>query len=345
MLELIPKVIPAPDPAVPDSVAEFDLVQPFLLESSGIRGDLVRLGAVAEHIVTRHAYPEPLAGLLVEMLTLTAMLSSMMKYDGVFSLQTSGDGPVRPMVSDMTSKGHLRGYAGFDAARLAAVVEGAAVEGAAVEGAAVEAAAGAEVAAGVAALLGHGHLAYTVDQGPDMERYQGIVALSGATLADCLQHYFLQSEQIQTGLIVVSGNGSGAQGGAWRAAGLILQRLPEEAGRAAAVAPDDDAWRRAMVLQASCTEAELLDPDLPVNDLLYRLFHQEGVRVFQRRPLVARCRCARTRLEETLQSLPRVEIEDLKVDGEVVVTCEYCDRRYHFDDTALARIYAPTPTP
>ena len=317
MLELIPKVIPAPDPAVPDSVAEFDLVQPFLLESSGIRGDLVRLGAVAEHIVTRHAYPGPLAGLLVEMLTLTAMLSSMMKYDGVFSLQTSGDGPVRLMVSDMTSKGHLRGYAGFDAARLTAA------------------------APGVAALLGQGHLAYTVDQGPDMERYQGIVALSGATLADCLQHYFLQSEQIQTGLIVVSGNGSGAQGGAWRAAGLILQRLPEEAGRAAAVAPDDDdAWRRAMVLQASCTEAELLDPGLPVDTLLYRLFHEEGVRVFRRRPLVARCRCARTRLEETLRSLPRAEIEDLRVDGEVIVTCEYCNRCYRFDDAALARIYS-----
>ncbi len=298
--------------------AEFDLVQPFLLEASGIRGDLVRLGAAAEHIVTRHAYPGPVAGLLVEMLTLTAMLSAMMKYDGVFSLQTSGDGPVRLMVSDVTSQGHLRGYAGFDAERLATMA-----------------------GAGVAELLGKGHLAYTVDQGPDMERYQGIVALSGATLADCLQHYFRQSEQIRTGLMVASGK----VGGSWRAGGLILQRLPEEAGQAAVAAPDEDAWRRAMVLQASCTKAELLDPDLPVNDLLYRLFHEEGVRAFRRRPLVARCRCARTRLEETLRSLPRTEIEDLNIDGEVVVTCEYCNRRYHFDDAALARIYAAEPTP
>ena len=180
-----------------------------------------------------------------------------------------------------------------------------------------------------------------------MERYQGIVGLSGTTLADCLQHYFLQSEQIQTGLIVASGNGAGAsRGGAWRAAGLILQRLPEEAaGSAAATAPDEDAWRRAMVLQASCTEAVLLDPALPVNDLLYRLFHEEGVRVFRRRPLAARCRCARDRLEETLRSLPRAEIEDLKVDGEVTVTCEYCNRHYRFDDAALARVYASQPTP
>lgn len=311
--------------------ADFDLVQPFLLESSGIRGDLVRLGAVAEHIITRHAYPAPLAALLVEMLTLTAMLSAMMKYDGVFSLQTSGDGPVRLMVSDVTSKGELRGYAGFDAERLASVVEGAM--------------AGAAAGAGVAELLGAGHLAYTVDQGPGMERYQGIVALSGATLADCLQHYFMQSEQIQTGLVVASGNTNGARGGTWRAAGLILQRLPEEAGQAVPDVPDDDAWRRAMVLQASCTEAELLDPGLAVDDLLFRLFHEEGVRVFRRRPLVARCRCARGRLEETLRSLPRAEIEDLRVDGEVVVTCEYCNRRYRFDEAALARIYAAKATP
>jgi molecular chaperone Hsp33 len=305
----------------PAAAAEFDLVQPFLLESSGIRGDLVRLGSVAEHIVTRHAYPGPLAALLVEMLTLTAMLSAMMKYDGVFSLQTSGDGPVRLMVSEVTTEGHLRGYAGFDAERLAAPAEATA--------------AGSE--AGIADLLGTGHLAYTLDQGPEMERYQGIVALSGATLADCLQHYFLQSEQIQTGLVVASGNA----GDTWRAAGLILQRLPEEAsGRAVAAVPDEDAWRRAMVLLASCTEAEMLDPGLPVNDLLYRLFHEEGVRVFRRRPLVARCRCTRARLEQTLRSLPRAEIEDLKVDGEVVVTCEYCNRRYCFDDAALARIYS-----
>ena len=315
-----------------DPAAEVDLVQPFLLESSGIRGDLVRLGAVAGHIVTRHAYPPPLAKLLVEMLTLTAMLSSMMKYDGVFSLQTSGNGPVGLMVSDMTSAGHLRGYAGFDAARLAAAVQ---VES---DGAAPP---------GVAELLGKGHLAYTVDQSLDMERYQGIVSLSGQTLADCLQHYFLQSEQIQTGLIVASGNEDDVRGdGGWRAAGLILQRLPEEAaGRAADAVPDEDAWRRAMVLQASCTEAELLDPGLPVNDLLYRLFHEEGVRVFRRRPLAAVCRCSRDRLEDTLRSLPRAEIEDLKVDGEVVVTCEYCNRRYHFDDVALVHIYASNPAP
>ena len=313
--------------ATPSS--ESDLVQPFMLESSGIRGDLVRLGGVADHIITRHAYPEPLAALLCEMLALTAMLSSMMKYDGVFSLQTKGDGPVGLMAADMTSEGHLRGYAGFDAAKLEAALAG--------NGGAPD-----EGRPGVAKLLGAGYLAFTVDQGPGTERYQGIVDLSGPALADCLQHYFRQSEQIQTGLTVVSGGTRGA----WTSAGLILQRVPGQgAGLAAGPdapggPPDEDAWRRAMILQASCTEDELLDPELPVNDLLYRLFHEEGVRVFRRRPLDARCSCSRERLKKTLRAMPRAEIEDLKLDGKVIVTCEFCNRRYRFDGAALDRIYA-----
>ena len=309
--------------ATPSS--ESDLVQPFMLESSGIRGDLVRLGGVADHIITRHAYPEPLAALLCEMLALTAMLSSMMKYDGVFSLQTKGEGPVGLMAADMTSEGHLRGYAGFDAAKLEAALAG--------NGGAPD-----ERRPGVAELLGAGYLAFTVDQGPGTERYQGIVDLSGPALADCLQHYFRQSEQIQTGLTVVSGGTRGA----WTSAGLILQRVPGPApgSNAAAGPPDEDAWRRAMILQASCTEDELLDLELPVNDLLYRLFHEEGVRVFRRRPLDARCSCSRERLKKTLRAMPRAEIEDLKLDGKVIVTCEFCNRRYRFDGAALDRIYA-----
>ena len=306
--------------------SESDLVQPFMLESSGIRGDLVRLGGVADHIITRHAYPGPLAALLCEMLALTAMLSSMMKYDGVFSLQTKGDGPVGLMVADMTSEGHLRGYAGFDAAKLEAALAG--------DGGAPD-----EGRPGVAELLGAGYLAFTMDQGPGTERYQGIVNLSGPALADCVQHYFRQSEQIQTGLIVASGG----RRGAWTSAGLILQRGPDPApgSNPPAGPPDEDAWRRAMILQASCTEDELLDPELPVNDLLYRLFHEEGVRVFRRRPLDARCSCSRERLKKTLRAMPRAEIEDLKLDGKVIVTCEFCNRRYRFDGAALDRIYAP----
>jgi len=291
-----------------------DLIQPFLLESSGIRGNLVRLGPVVDEILGRHDHPPPVARLLGEMLALTAMLAGLIKHEGVFSLQTKGDGAVGTMIADMTSAGDLRGYAAFDAARVAACAE----------------------SAGAADLLGTGYLAFTADPGPPADRYQGIVELTGETLAECLQHYFRQSEQVQSGLLVATDRVDGA----WRSAGLILQRLPEE-GPAHRPAVDEDAWRRAMILQASCTRGEMLGPGVPANDLLYRLFHEEGVRVFQRRAVRAGCRCSRARLEDTLRALPRREVEDLRIDGEVVVTCEFCNRRYRFDAAALARIYAP----
>jgi molecular chaperone Hsp33 len=299
-----------------------------MLESSRIRGSLVRLGPVAEAILDRHGYPDPVARLLGEMLALTGMLSALLKYDGVFTLQTKGDGAVGMMVADITSEGALRGYAGFDGDTLAALSEGAGPVGA-----------GRDAQGTVPELLGAGYLAFTVDQGAFTERYQGIVELQGESLADCLQHYFRQSEQIQTGLMVAAGRA----GGVWRAGGLILQRTPEDGNAADAEAKlaDDEDWRRAMVLQASCTAGELLDPDLPAHDLLFRLFHEEGVRVFKRRNLSAECRCTRERLEQTLRAMPRGEVEDLKIEGEVRVTCQFCNKDYLFDAAALDRIYAP----
>ncbi|MFQ6018384.1 MAG: Hsp33 family molecular chaperone HslO [Kiloniellaceae bacterium] len=303
-----------------------DLVQPFMLESSGIRGNLVRLGSVAEAIITGHGYPQPVGELLGELLALTGVLSSMLKFDGVFALQAKGDGPVGMMVADMTSQRRLRAYAGFDADKLTAVLR-------------ARRRARIRDRPGVPELLGSGYLACTVDEGVATERHQGIVELDGPSLADCLQHYFRQCEQIQTGLVVAAGKPDGA----WRAAGLILQRLPKsDQGSPGKAKPAyEDAWLRAMVLQASCTEAELLDPKLPVHDLLYRLFHEEGVRVFRQRALVAGCRCTRERLEETLRAMPRERVEDLTIDGEVVVTCQFCNRDYRFDWAALERIYAP----
>jgi len=297
-----------------------DLVQPFLLESSGIRGNLVRLGPVVHEILTRHDYPAPVASLLGDMLTLTAMLAGLIKHDGVFSLQTKSNGAIGTMIADVTSEGDLRGYAAFDEEHVAAI----------------DGASSVPALPSVPNFLGTGYLAFTADPGPPADRYQGIVELTGETLAECLQHYFRQSEQVQSGLLVTTGRVAGA----WRSAGLVLQSLPEE-GPTHIQPVDEDAWRRAMILQASCTQAELLGPDLPANDLLYRLFHEEGVRVFRRHTVQAGCRCSRTRLEDTLRALPRQEVEDLRIDGEVVVTCEFCNRRYGFDTAALARIYAP----
>ena len=293
-----------------------DQVQPFLIESSGIRGRLLRLEGVCDRILARHDYPAPVARLLAEMLALCGGLASLIKYEGVFTLQASGDGPLRMMVVDVTSEGAMRGYAGFDRERMETLM------------------AAGDAQPSVPQLFGQGHLAFTVDQGGYSERYQGIVALTGDTLADCLQHYFMQSEQLQSGIVLAAGR----RGAHWVSAALVLQRLPEEAVHAI---EDEDDWRRAMVLQASCSEDELLDDSLGFHNLLYRLFHEEGVRVFEPRPLKEGCRCSRAKLENVLKSMPRAEIEDLKSDGAVEVTCEFCTRHYRFDDDDLDRIYAP----
>lgn len=297
-----------------------DLLLPFLLEVPDIRGRLARLGPTVDTILTRHDYPEPVAHLLGEMLALTGLLAGMLKFDGFFTLQTKGDGPVPLAVCDVTSDGALRGYAKVDEEKLAALDDP--WEG--------------DVPA-AGRLFGKGVLAFTVDQGPETERYQGIVELTGPTLADSVLHYFRQSEQIRAGIKLAAGRGDGG----WRAGGLLLQELPEEGGEDDGPgSTEEDDWRRCLILMASCRREEILDPDLPAPDLLYRLFHEERVRVFRTRPLAVGCRCSRKNVESVLRSLPREEIESLKVDGEVIVTCEFCNIDYRFDDAAVDRIYA-----
>lgn len=303
-------------PAAPD-----DLVQPFHIEGQPVMGRLVRLGPLVDEVLLRHDYPQEVATLLAEMLALAAGLSSLLKYEGVFTLQAKGDGPISLMVVDATSGGDLRGYASFDGERLAR-----------------RAGEAGGPHAPVPRLLGQGYLAFTVDHGSHTERYQGIVELDGATLVDCVQHYFRQSEQLSTGIKLAVGSGENGERH-WRAGIILLQRLPEAGAGQARGEEAEEGWRRSLVLMSSATSRELLDPGLAPNDLLFRLFHEDGVRVTQPQPVRARCRCSRQRVETVLRSLPRHEIESLKVEGEVVVTCEFCSRSYRFADPDLAQIY------
>lgn len=308
-----------------------DFVRPFLLEVPGLLGRLVRLGPLVETVLTRHDYPEPVARLLGELLALAGTLSSLLKYEGTFTLQTKSDGPVRLMVADVTSEGELRGYAEVDPAGVEAAV--AAGPGAA--------------CADVARWLGRGYMAFTVDLAPDRERYQGIVELTGDTLADCVNHYFRQSEQLKTAFKLAADR----RGGAWRAGALFLQQMPETGGTWTPGVPDEpadivlgsaeeDDWRRALAFMASCRDEELLSDTLPADDLLYRLFHEERVRVYRVRPLTLGCRCSRERLETILRSLPHDEVREMTVDGEVVMTCQFCNVDFRFNDAALDDIYA-----
>jgi molecular chaperone Hsp33 len=305
-----------------------DQALPFQLDALGVRGRLVRLGPTLDDIIERHGYPLAVARPLAEAMVLCAALATSLKYDGIFTLQISGDGPIRLLVTDLTTDGALRGYAQFDSWKLA-VALGAGNHDAP-EGY-------------VPKLFGHGRLAFTVDQGQHTERYQGIVPLEGATLADCAHTYFRQSEQLPTGIKIAAQRTVADGVGHWRAAALMVQQMPEfDAGRIDVDREQrEDDWRKAVILMASATEAEMLDARLPGTTLLYRLFHQERPRQFERRPFVARCRCSRPRIDRVLRSIKREELGDMRdPSGRVVVKCEFCSTEYAYDDRDLDRIYA-----
>jgi molecular chaperone Hsp33 len=300
-----------------------DYVLPFQLEASGARGRLIRLGPAVDGILTKHAYPEAVLLLLGEAVALTGLLGASLKFDGRLILQTQSDGPVSFLVVHYNTPGHLRGYAGFNPGDVAKAVDGGATP---------------------KALLGGGQLGMTIDPGAGMERYQGIVALTGATLADAAHEYFDRSEQIPTFIrIAVARHYTGPSGSepgkwTWRAGGLMVQKLTAEGGRFGggaeldhAMTADDDGWRRASALAATVEDHELLDPALPPERLLYRLFHEEKVRAFDASPLAARCNCSRERVEGMLDQFSAQDLEGMAKDNVIEVTCEFCNTNYKFD--------------
>jgi molecular chaperone Hsp33 len=290
-----------------------DHVQPFQIEAPGLRGRLVRLGPAIDRVLSGHEYPAPVAAMLAETLAMGAVLASGLKYDGIFTLQLQGDGPIRLIVVDVTSGGDMRGYARFDAERIAA--PSLASEG-----------------APVPRLFGTAYMAFTVDQGPGTERYQGITSLEGATLSDCCHAYLRQSEQLQTAIRLCASDMS-APGRRKRAAALMLQRLPFENVLDSEAAEDD--WRRAVVLMSSATPSELLEPSLSSADLLFRLFHEDGVRIYRQRPLRHNCRCSREKVERMLRAFALAELRTMIENGVLRVTCEFCKADYLFDEAAV----------
>ena len=289
-----------------------DLLRPFQLERSALRGRLVRLGDALDRILTRHDYPEPVGQLLGELLVLAAALAGGLRFKGTFSLQAKGSGPVSLLLADYNHDGAMRGYARFDAERI-------------------------DAGSDLATLVGDGRLALTVDQGDAGAAYQSIVELTGADLTECMQTYFRQSEQLKTGLKIAVGRVADNGAWRWRGGALMVQRLADQ--------PVDDEhqedWHRTMLLLGTATDAELLDPGLPADALLYRLFHEEGVRVFAPQDLRFGCRCTRERVEKLLQSFPDAEVEEMRQDdGLVVVTCQFCNAGFRFDEAQLARLQA-----
>jgi molecular chaperone Hsp33 len=304
---------------------------PFAIEGQDLRGRLARLGPVVDDILNRHDYPEPVARILGEALTLVALVGSALKFDGIFTLQTKSDGTIKTMVADYRAPGALRGYVAFDAARLSLFGK----------------------APSFRALMGRGYLALTIDQGPGMEPYQGIVNLDGDNLAECADGYFRDSEQIPTKLQLSvareSHRGPNGLVTQWRSGGIMLQFLPPSSqpeDRAAGgdwdfrPVPEDgtaaaDAWARAQALMATVQDDELTDPTLSSERLLFRLFHEDGVRVFGAEAIRFQCRCGPERVRTMLSGFGADEINDMAVDGVIEITCEFCSTRYSFKPEAF----------
>lgn len=304
-----------------------DLTRPFQLDRAGVRGRLVRLGPAVDDIIRRHGYPGGVSNLVGEAVALSALLAGALKFDGVFSVQAKGDGPVRALVADFASPGRLRGYAQFDRQAVDGML-----------------ASRPGLGASVPRLLGAGYIAFTVDQGDETDRYQGIVALEGATLAECAHQYFRESEQIRTAIRLAAAPVEDGRGGrVWRAGGLMIQRLPDgdpallARGYEADPEAGEDDWRRAVTLLATARDEELLDPELDADRLLWRLYHEETVRVFDEVALSFGCRCSGERAERVLASLSQEALADLAVDGRFVVKCEFCSSEYAYPAARFLR--------
>ncbi len=282
---------------------------PFNLPNRPVRGRLVRLGPLADALLTRHRHEAVVTRLLGQAMALAAALASALKFKGSFSLQAKGDGPLPMLLADCTDTGALRGHVRADADRLQALLE-------------------VDPAPSATALLGQGYFAFTVDPGPDSDRHQGIVSIEGPELADMALHYFATSEQLRCAIHLACG----LTPAGWRAAALILERVAGEGG----VDPElddanlEDAWHTAVSLAATVSEAELLDDDLPPERLLYRLFHTEGVAVQLPRALAYGCRCSRQRLSGILEGFGSDDLDHMAVDGDIVMTCEFCNLDFRF---------------
>jgi molecular chaperone Hsp33 len=288
-----------------------DFLLPFQVGAGSVRGRIVRLGPAIDAVLKPHGFSAAASELLGEAAVLAALMGASLKFDGRLIFQAQGDGDVRMLVADYVSDGAIRATASIG---------------------------GSAQTRGLANLMGKGHLAITIDQGPDMERYQGVTPIEGRTLEDAAIGYFAQSEQIPTAIRLAVGKVFRPGGGEfWRAGGAIVQFMPGEGGareRGEAVLrshEDEEAWSRAAAFLNTTQADELLDPALTAEDLLYRLFHEDGVRVFDARPLRAECSCNAGKISAVLERYSPGDLADMADDGRIKVSCEFCRRDYLFD--------------
>jgi len=284
-------------------MAKDDVVMPFEVKPLATRGRVLRLGAVIDDILSKHKYPQEVSNLLGQTVAIVALVGSALKFDGKLILQTRSDGPVSMLVADYTTPGKIRGYAHFDNdAKLDGLTSGE--------------------------LTGNGHFALTIDQGEDMDNYQGIVELKGQSIAEAALSYFEKSEQIPSRLKVACGRVTNEDGESWRAGAIMVQHMPgDDSGEMV----DNDGWQRVCALLETVEDHELLDPTLDPERLAYRLFHEDGVTAYEAIDMEHKCTCSQARVGDMLKSFSKTELDDMVVDGNIEVTCQFCSNKHKFE--------------
>lgn len=295
-----------------------DTVVPFQLEATNVRGRIVRLDGALKEIIRQHNYPQVVNHYLSEAVALAVAISNCFKFEGLFTLQISGSGPLRLLVVDIENHKKIRACARFDEEAVIALTD--------------------TQAGHIQHVFGNGVMAFTIDPNLGENRYQGMAELVGETLAEAAHHYFRQSEQLETG-VVIKTSPHQDDSGTYAAAVIMVQRLPLPQN----VLPEeretlDDQWITSLSLISSVKPEEILQGSLSTNDLLYRLFWENGVRIQDPLELVAQCRCSIEKITHMLGSFSETQLQDMLHNDKIEVTCEFCGKAYEFGENQIPEL-------
>ncbi|AIL64561.1 33 kDa chaperonin [Rickettsiales bacterium Ac37b] len=286
-------------------------ILPFLFKNTPIRGRICRVNSVVDQIIKQHNYPPLISHLLAEATIITVILASInnKSEQNTTTLQIKSDGPISLLTVDCFNQNKIRGYVGYDPHSYKKLIEN-------------------ETNPRLSELFTNGYLAITLNHNLP-NRYQGIVDLQLETITACIENYFLQSEQIDTSLVVSTGQNYLKTGMQWCGGGIIIQKLPSEQNQIFAL---DNLWEEIKILTETVKIDELIDPILPKEDLLYRLYNQHEVLLFPEQNFIFECRCSREKAQSIFNTIPYEELDSFKIDDYIEIKCEFCGKKEIFYD-------------
>ena len=303
-----------------------DFIQPFMIDHSSIRGRMVRVSKALDTILNAHNYPLAVSYHLAEQIVIACMLSATLDKGGILTVQAKGNGAVRFIVVDVMAGGTIRGYAEVNEEALKKAIGKSKAK-----------------THPLSKIMGEGHMAVTFDEGNSKERYQGIVELKGDSISEVFQGYFLQSQQgeISVNVAVRAPDNIHKK---WSAGGVIIERMPSEGGKKQELTEEEreEIWKRTKLFMQTLKANELLEENNTPQNLLYRLFNEDGVWVYKLQPIKAGCRCSRERIRTVLKTIPKEELIESLDDGKMSVNCQFCNKTEVFTRADINRLYRTT---